>query len=252
MKWLGGIITSLILLGLSTIFVAYLQPIVRAIAPEDGLKAEVELSRWQARPEKGETITEKHSDEKMISDARRDSFLLRDFYDFAAVTIDNPSSKVVENIRIRFSDGSGRDGLIVSDDGLTKMTLKDAEDFKIPNMKPGDRVKVFFWGERQFPKVLVSDQMKTFSSSGPFVTKFSAPSDNYYFETEDSPFFKFVDNWAGLAIGSIFALTIFFMGIGLHLNEKYYKRLLSDDTFYTSEKDRYEVDPKKFTPTISE
>lgn len=216
------------------------------------MEAEVELSRWQGRPEKGETITEKPSDEKMIAEARRDSFLLRDFYDFAAVTIDNPTSKVVENIRIRFVDGNGRDGMIVSDDGLTKTTLKDAEDFKIPNMKPGDRVKIYFWGEHQFPKRLVADQMKTFSSAGSFVTKFSAPSDNYYFETEDSPFFKFVDDWAGLAIGSIFALTIFFMGIGLHFYEKYFKKLLGDASFYASEKDRYEIDPKKFTPTISE
>lgn len=246
MKWLGGIITSLILLGLSTIFLAYLQPIVRSIAPEEALKADVELSQWRERPLKDETRIERDSD----SYNERYSFALRDFYDFAAITVDNPTSKVVENIRIKFVDENGRDGLIISDDGLTRTSLKDAKDFKIPNMKPGDSVKVFLWGDNQFPKLLISRQMKTFSSIGPFVIKYSAPSDNYYLETEESPFFQFVDNWAGFVVGSCFAIVIFLMIIGFIVNGKYYRKLLSDPTFYQSEKDRYDLDPKKFTPTM--
>jgi len=249
-KWLGGIITSLVVLALGTIFVAFLQPLVRAIAPEDQLLAEVELSRWQALPEKAETVTQNESDDEFLAQANKDSFLISDFYDFAAITIDNPTAKVAENVRVKIADRSRLDALILSDDGLTRTTLKGKHDFKLPDMRPGDRVKMFLWGDSQFPKTLVTDQIKTFSSLGAMRTKFSAPSDNMYFESQDSALFKFIDDWIGVAFLVIFGSLIIVMFIALVFYENYFKNLLKDEKFYQLEKERYNDEPKKFSPKM--
>jgi hypothetical protein len=250
MKWFGSIVTSLVVLALSTLFLAYLQPIIRSLVPDEVLHAEVELSRWEQKPEKAGQTIQKPSDQKVIADAGKAVFRFRDWYDFAAIVIDNPTSKVIENVRVKFIDKSVRYALILSDDGLKRTSLKDISDIKLDTMKPGDRVKIFLWGDNDFPKSIIADQIRTFSSAGPFSLQFSAPTDNIYYESNDSPFFKFVDEWFGFALVAIFFILVIFVGAGMAYYEKYYKKLLVDKAFYEAESERLALDQDKFVPKL--
>lgn len=250
MKWFGGIVTSLVLLALSTLFLAYLQPIIRSVVPDEVLHAEIELSRWEQKPEKAGQTVKKSSDQKAVAEAVKSVFRFRDWYDFAAIVIDNPTSKVIENVRVKFIDKGGRDALILSDDGLKRTSLKDVSDIKLDPMKPGDRVKIFLWGENDFPKSMIADQIRTYSSAGPFSLKFSAPTDNIYYESNDSPFFKFIDEWIGFALVVILIILVTLLGAGMAYYEKYFKKLLANKAFYEVESERLALDQDKFIPKI--
>ncbi len=251
MKWLGGIITSLIVLALGTLFVAYLQPVVKAIAPEDGLKADVELTHWQESPKKSGVVERKASDKPYMVDIERDLFLNSDFYDFAAMTIENPTSKLVENIRVKLPPHKAVDALIVTKNGLRQESLKYNNDFNLPPMKPGDRTKLYMWGEREFPKVLVNDEIKTYSSLGPMQVTFSTPSDKSYYAAQKSGFLKFMDEWFGYIFAGLILFLCAALGTGMDLYGKHSRKLLSDPSFYTEEKQRFDADPKKFEPKIT-
>ncbi|MBX9665384.1 hypothetical protein [Novosphingobium sp.] len=250
MKWFGGIVTSLVIAGLSAIILAYLQPILRAIAPDEVIDAKFELSHWQEKPLKDGDSSNKIN-QKEGNDIPTRVPNVDGLYDFMTIKLENNTSKVVDNIRIRFKDFPIFDAKIIGDDGIIAQTVLGSNDFKIPNMKPGDREIIFVWGKSQFISSALLNNVQTFSSSGPFRISFYQPEENMITLQDEGPFFKFIDEWIGFIIGAIFVALILVLGAALSAQEEYLKKIFRDEQFMIDEKARFDANPKKFSPKLT-
>lgn len=247
MKWLGATMNTLVVLILTSILAAYLQPIVRSISPERSIKARIDLNMWMEKPTKTGYTEQKPSDDKDVNEAFHTVFMSPDYYHFMAMDLLNDTEKTVTDVRVRLEDNQRPDILIVTDDGRKRWFVTGLNDIKLPDMKPGDKTKVYMWASSSFARILMPDVLSTFSSVGPFDITFSSPKETEYYE-KPNLFFDTIDAWAGW-VGVISAILLIIVGFaGLQISSNYYKKLLADDMFYADEKARYDQEPTKFAP----
>ncbi|MEG3148413.1 hypothetical protein U1769_00850 [Sphingomonas sp. ZT3P38] len=250
MRWFGSIATALILLILTTILAGYLEPIVKAIFPQRAIMADIQLSRWMERPTKVGIEEEKPSDDARENQSRHDTFFNPDIYKFMSMELLNKGDTIAENVHFRLEDGSRPDTLIVTDDGNKRQFITGKNDIPIPNIKPGEKVRVYLWATYSFSTLLTPDSLKSYSSVGPFETSYATPSGGTYYGTSTSPFYDFLDTWAPL-VGFFAAIgLIILFSVAIHMQEKYMRALLSDQSFYDKQKLEYDADPKKFVPSL--
>lgn len=247
MKWFGTVLNSLIILAASTVLLAYLQPIVKWMVPESALQATIELSKWVERPTVAGEFHDEPSNDANVKDAIHSIYMDPERSKFLAMELLNSGNKKITNIRYRFDDGDRSDVMVVANDGYNRKVLINENDVKLPDMKPGDKIKVYMWTKGSFNSSLLSHSFKSFSSSGPFDVNYSTQSKLSVYE-EPSLLFDFLDEWVGLFGIFIGTALISLLVYGLQFYGKAYQRLLSESTYFAEEKQRFDTDPKNFVP----
>ena len=250
MKWLGRIATSLVILGLSTLMLAILQPWIAEISENNRIEAKVELSRWAQRPTKSEII-DISKKESVDKDLFRSAFADDSGFQTAFFKLSNNTSNEISNVRIRFPDQFKRDAFLLIDNGLVKKSFVDITDLKLPNMLPGDHMKLYLWSDAGFRTLIFNEDVKTFSSAGPFNVEISTPRRVDFPGDEKNGFLKFMDEWIGWITATLAITLIIVLFFMIYYYDKYIRETLESYDMYDSEASRYKEDPKKFTPKLA-
>ncbi|MDH7972765.1 hypothetical protein QH494_11295 [Sphingomonas sp. AR_OL41] len=249
MKWLGATINALALLVLAALVTAYIQPIIKYIMPEKAIQATINLNMWMEKPAKVGFVEEKPSNDLATNQSNHDIYMSPDYYKFADMELTNTSEKTITDIRFRLEDGQRPDVMIVTDDGNKRWYVTGKNDIHLPDMKPGDKTKVYMWASGLFSKLIITDLLSTYSSGGPFDIAVLSPQEKDFYSDKHpiSDSLGSLAGWVG-GVGAVLLGVIFcIMNI---FYEKYYKKLLADPVFLVDEKARYDLEPAKFVPKL--
>jgi hypothetical protein len=248
-KWLGGLITTLIVLGLTTWVAALLKGPIDDWASQDRLRAEVQLSPWYERPVATPVRTFRHNKAMIdptaaaIAEAMVRTTDASDF-GLARLIVINESNKPVTNANVRLrSPYSASDAVIIGPNGK-KAELHNVDRITIPDLNPGDRAVAFLWGD--FSTYTFSDSFRTYSSEGRFRVTYDWPTaqDREY----ESWIGRTIDDYAEMFVAGCVALLLAMFGILAVVNTSYYKLLLKDKNHYKEERRRFLAAPEKFEP----
>lgn len=245
MNWFGNTLTSLFLVAAGAVVLALVQPVLSILSPSEAIHAEIELSKWIEQPEK---VGELPKNE--VGDAYRE-VLRSNFADleeprFVTMELFNPGPKKAEHVRFRFEGTETPNVLVISNKGDRAEYLGEKSDVSLPDMAPGDKIRVYMWENHHFPRILFPESLRTFSSLGGFKITYKSPEETYFFEDKNA-FFEFIDEWITTIFVVIVILFIILMFAGIYSQFKVIKDLLADDSYYQAEKARYESDPEKYT-----
>lgn len=168
MKLLGNIIGGLIAAVLGAIALAFFQPVVEAASPDPPLKATIEASRWLEKPRKAgadrTVLTNNPSLEKLYHDV----WMSPEQNKFLAILFSNERKETVKDLRIRIEDEDEQPtAMAVSNNGLNRNVIMEKSNFLLPDMKPGEQIRVYLWAETALPCGLLPHNLKLFSSIRP-------------------------------------------------------------------------------------
>lgn len=249
MKWLGRVINALFVLFLSTLLVAFLTPWLDGIVPAGRLDAVIEFSQAEERPIQARKSD--HSEEILrenpeLAPVFESSFANKDHYNFAYLRIENDTAELAENVRVRFIDGSSYDARIESKNGLEYEELVGVDDIELPDMKPGDVIKVYVWPDGVFNPRIFNYGFKSYSSLGEFDIDLEVPDRPRYFERDS--WISYFEGWTNIFLVSIAGALIILISLLAAIYYNYSKSLLQSYDHYAVEKERFEANPDKFEP----
>jgi hypothetical protein len=241
MKWL---IATLVGAILALLVPAALSGPINDYFRSDRLVGTMEISPWQPNPATLPAQTEKSSGRTSLQEilagvddiqSKRNTF--------ASLTLKNGSEEVINNIRVKFSNI--RADALIDLDGEEKDSLtKGINEIKIAEMKQGDEITYRLWLDASLPQSL-PNEIQTFSSSGKVRMRYKYPL--YEFETEKSTIEWFLDEWAGFTVVILLLVLACVLGIVIAAYDEALKKILKDDAVYQRERDKYELDPAKYS-----
>lgn len=249
-KWLGSIVTALVILAATSALGALLKAPIEDWVSRDRLQAEVQLAPWYARPalasEPKQSLSPSgdalNSELAKLSVDRADS----SNYGIARVTISNESSNPVTNINFRLiAPISAQDALVIGADGKTH-ALHDVNRVILPNMNPGDKSLVYLWG--YYSSYLFPERFRTYSSAGRFRVSYDWPTAQE--RDYESGIGRFLDNYAELIVWVCVGVLTLLFGVVAVIYDRYYNLLLEDEGHYYSERKRYLASSEKFVPNL--
>lgn len=254
-KWLSNIITTLVVLAMTSLVGALLKGPIDDLSSRNRLKAQVQLAPWINKPEKPSQTSK--SDDNPKTDKEILDNLLKDLsnipytvsssdsFGVARTNIENDGSKVVTDINLRLDSPYGKEESVLIYNGKME-NLGEVDRISIPDMKPGDRVTIYMWGN--FSSLILPDSIKTYSSEGSFRISYDWPqTQEFEYKSKIS---IFIDEWAESLGGfSIILLTVI-LGIYVGVFSDYVKNLFKSQASYESERERFLSDPKSFSPNI--
>lgn len=255
-KWFGSVVATLVLLVLTSAVATGLKGPIDDYFSGNRLTATVQLSPWIEKPT-GAAPAAKASDssasamlkkiqEDMRAELQRSSS--PDDYGVVRVTVANESSKTVTKANFRLEDTYTADEGILQDAKGAIKRLGRTNRVTLPDLDPGDRITVYLWREN-FSSLLFPMWFKTYSSEGAFRVRYLWPeSQDRTFETGLG---KFLNDWASLVLIGSGVLLLALLGIYVAVSEAYYKALLKSELFYQTEKQKYDANPKKFSPDLT-
>ncbi|MDF0489190.1 hypothetical protein PX554_13700 [Sphingomonas sp. H39-1-10] len=238
-KWVGGILTTLIVLALTTWVAALLKGPIDDWASRDKLRAEVQLSPWYEKPNR---LSNKPDSLKQVGIWKS----LDDDGNFgvARLLVTNESNKLISDVNVRLlSPWFFEDVLVTKIDGHDK-SFHNVKRIILPDMRPGDKIVVMMWGP--FASFTFPSVFRTYSSEGAFRITYSWPAnEEYQFRSSLS---RALDEYASYFITTLVIFIIILLIITLVAHEQYYKKLLKKKSYYKVERARYLLDPNKFSP----
>ncbi len=256
-RWFWNTVSALILIALTTFVTAGLNGPINDFVSRDKLKAQVILAPWIEKPDFEKLKDDKESDitsgmtenEKILRSLLEDiqgistSNYLSENFNVARVNIENDSQSTVENINFRLESPYSEPEIVIINAEGDLTPIGRADRIKVPDMKPGDRVVVFMWGN--FNSYTFPDSFKSYSSKGHFRVSFDwATTQEFRFESGIS---YYIEEYSGYLIGATLILAFLGMVIAAAAQEAYYKALLKEPSAYEFERGRYLKDPNKFT-----
>ena len=125
-----------------------------------------------------------------------------------------------------------------------RLSFKNLNRIDIPDLGPGDKAIVFMWGN--YSSLTFEDVFSTYSSAGRFRVTYDWPQSQA--QEYKSGIGRFLDEYASIGAWITGILLVGFLAIMAGFFESYYKRLLSDDLLYQSERVKFLANPKKFVP----
>jgi len=256
MGWLKAITNALVGSLIALVLAAAFQAPLLDYFNRDRLTARFEAGPWIEKPRLRTDETRLAYDKGNAVGAAVKSFVgsLSDqnfdgqWYEAGKLTITNRSKKEITAIRINYTSLSAPDLLVMPENKDQSYFVKSANDIKLPDMKPGDRVTIFQWST--ISPNLTDVNMKTYSSEGDFRINFDFPTT--VSTNVAGQFFSLIFDYIWF-IMLIFVIIIFIMlMVQIDFLVLYYKKLLSDDDAYLSERERFEADREKFSPTAKQ
>ena len=245
-KWLGGIVTALILLALSSLLGAALKRPIDDWASSERLRAEIQLAPWIEKPQSASNGQVK-SKPDLVSIYQSISPSLDDF-GVAKIIVSNEGKSVVTNVNFRMDSPYHRQDIAVLSPDADIKFFNNSGRVKLPDLNPGDKITVYMWND-MYSSHLFPRAFKSYSSEGSFRTTYDWPTNQQ--RTYDSGISKFLDDYAGWVAGiSLSILFVLMVGVAAY-NEAYYKFILKNREFYEEEKVKFDEDPKKFKPNYT-
>lgn len=253
-KWMGNVLTTLIVLALTSLLGALLKGPIEEFANRNRLQAQVQLAPWIDKPnEPTKEVEREGGDENtyrtILNDLLQNLSSSRSYGDYgvARVSMENTSSSTVSDINFRLTDPYGEfEYVVVDSDGKSTPLLRGSR-VRIPAMKPGDRVTAFMWGG--FSSYLFPEKFRSYSSQGAFRISFDWPqTEEYVFQSQIG---KFLDDYAWTIFVVTIVLLIAFISIFLAVSSEYVKKHYKSEDFYKDERTRFLSDEKRFTPNYS-
>ena len=174
----------------------------------------------------------------------------------ALIKLENSGKYTVKKGKIVFKDAiSHPDVLIYSKNQKKGKYFKEVESISLPYLDPGDEIYVFLWSSFGFGWPNFFDDVRTYSEFGPIPIELRTHiEDSGYGDSDrDQGFLKFLLSKWYVCIGVVsIVLTIAVFSADYMMN-KYIKKLLLDDDFWLSEREKIEaVGHKNFIPTVSD
>lgn len=208
----------------------------------DGLRAEFVAGPWAPLPESGK-----------LSNGAVEKALMDEDSTFARLTISNPGSAVITNVRILLD----RSRYVVPDVYVPAIGnqparfIEDAREIELPPFVPGQRVTLFMWDSTGLGYPFYLEKWESFSSAGriDFDAWFPPEDGNTY---SDPP-----DGWVEWGLHNLSTMLIVLLvvaaallAIGYGSTWAYIKRLLKEDIFYLEENERFQREGDAFQPRL--
>lgn len=252
-KWFGGIITTLVLLALTSLIGALLKGPIDTLASGDRLTAQVQLSPWVPRPASGTAPIKKENRSKLAETLaeiqnnlqNRLAITSSSNFQFARIIVTNESNKTITDANIRFEEAIKPDLAVVVNEASETAVSASPDRIKLPNLKPGDKVGVFVWGN-SLSTYEIANNFKTYSSAGRFRTSFDWPSNNE--NDYQSGLGTFINDWASYIFFGAIGLVTIFLAVFVIVQSSYVNALLTSERFTYSERERREKEGSKFAP----
>jgi hypothetical protein len=171
-KWFTNTIAALFILALTSLIGALLKSPIDGLANANRLNAEVLLSPWVPKPS---FPAQASRNEPVVLGANNSKDLVESLeiktssigdYGIAVMNVENGSSNDVKNINIRIDETYISPDVLYIDASDRITLVGETNRIKLPDMSPGDRTKVYFWGN--FSSYDIKNRFKTYSSEGPF------------------------------------------------------------------------------------
>jgi len=245
-KWFSNLVAALVLLALTTLLGALLKGPIDGIANQSRLTAEVQLSPWVPKPDEldssqdfvGRTITKKDARDLIEGLDYRISYL-SDF-GFAKMNIENGGADSVSDISVRVTSSIRKPQVIFVDANENIQIIGSTDRVKLPDMEPGDRITLFYWG--RFNSYNVTERFKTYSSEGEFRISYEWP------EARDfeyrSGLGQFLDDYAWTAFVIVCLAIVFLVSITLGMYQEYVKGLMVSPKLREDEAAKFLENPK--------
>lgn len=182
--------------------------------------------------------------------------LLKGNNSIVRITIENEGPKTIEQGRIRVKKNFGLPDALVTDPIKKEgVFLKRADDIPLPRLAPGGSATVFLWNQFGFGWPNFLDDLHIYSELGKLPVSLSSHVDASGYGDEDRTLnawetFKAHWWWMIPVLGIILAVITF---VSDYIWSKYIRKLLLDDDFWLSERQRIETcGYKKFVPKVSD
>ena len=176
-KWLGGIITALVILALTSLVGSLLRGPIEDLSSRERLTAEVQLSPWFAKPANVKADANKPGDASLpLEDSVADiesTFVSGDDYQSARIIITNESSKKVSDVNFRLLSPYRFNQAVVIDGAGHRKNFVQVDRIFVPDLNPGDKAIVYIWGN--YNTLTFADAFRTYSSAGSFRIRYDWP-----------------------------------------------------------------------------
>lgn len=252
MGWLKTIINTLVGSLIALVLAAAFQAPLVDFFNRDRLTARFEAGPWIDKPKlKGDETRLNYSEDNSVasaiesfSDSLSDKNIDGRWYETGKLTLVNRSKKEITAIRINYIGTYTPDILVIPENRKDSYFIKSASDITLPDMKPGDKAVIFQWST--LTPVLVESSFNTYSSEGDFRIDFDFPTT--ISTSTAGQFVSFIFSYIWFIIIVLVIIIFFALIAQIDFLITYYKRLLSDDDIYLSERVRFEKDASKFSP----
>ena len=147
------------------------------------------------------------------------------------------------------------DALITNDLEKSGVYLRKTDDIPLPVLAPGDRFTVFLWDGFGFGWPNYLDRMHIYSEFGEIPVKLSTHIDASGYGDDDKleSFWDFVSNYWWLILPVLGIIMFLLTVISDMMWAAYIRKLLVDDDFWLSERQKIEeAGHKAFAPSMSD
>jgi hypothetical protein len=179
--------------------------------------------------------------------AERGKELIQNDYGFAAVDFVNNGREEIANGKIRFKSLFTPEAYYPAGFGRQAALDQNPTEINLPTIKPGERYRMYLWKDSDFPWSYYLDDIATYSSAGPIRISIAQPDREH---TEDTGWLARYYGVTDYLMFGLAALIVLGFGAAASTHERYWRKLLRDDSFYLDEKVRFDSDEKHFAPTF--
>lgn len=244
---LKTVITSVVATVSAAVLLATFQEPIVDYVRGTHLLATVEAGPWYPLPYQSGADPAKGLEKTGISSYTVETLTSGQDLPFARVTVLNRGRETISGIRFRFPEKYQRPLVLFPEAEDQKFSFaKEPREVQLDDMLPGEERTFYLWRNLGFDYPNYLRDMQSFSSDGPARVKLLLPEDAGALAQADGTIERFFGIWGGLIVVSVLLLFVLILAFVVHLNEKFWKRLLSDETFYLDERIKYEADPARY------
>lgn len=247
MKGIIDFIKLIIITVVGGLLVVFLQDSVEEIARPTDLHVEALTGPWAPMPLEREN-------KEFDASAQKD--LIKENNSFARIFLRNESNTTLKSIRFVYNDKWFTPSVLVfKEEGGISRFYFDARSIDLPDLKPGEGLYIAFWNQFGFGWPSFLDSVEIYTELGKVEINVQSHVDEngYNHEHKDTSFFGlFLIYWKEILL--IFAVMgIILSIISEYIAQKYYKKLILDDDFWISERQRMdEAGIDKFRPNLKD
>lgn len=246
MKGLIKTLNLLFITVLGGLLVVYLQGYF-APSSRDGVQAQAIAGPWAPRPD---------SMPGKLVDISKEWDLITENNSIIRIVITNNGPNTINKGKLRFDrEYLFPDVLLTSEAAKEGVYFPKASNISLPPINPGGRLTIFAWSEFGFGWPDFLNDAHVYSELGeiPINTRTHEDSRGYGDEENIDSFWEYVVAYWWLSLPVLGTIMFFLSYLGDYLSLKYIRKLVMDEDFWISERQKLEtVGAKAFVPSFGD
>lgn len=246
MKAIWGFILATLAAAIGGLITIAFQDSIAGLFNNDRLIARIEAAPWFPMPlTKGDT--DAYWEKLGLGPYEIHRLKEGDNLHFAKISVRNPGSKVVDQIKILVGAHPPQH-VVLFEEGEKPERFAEPSAIPLKPLAPGSGATIYVWAIYDMESMFYFRNWETYSSEGSMVLKYLVKAE----KGEENFVYYFLDNWMPYIVFMMFVALAGLCLFGIVYYFSYIQQIFEDENRYLEEKIRYDLDPKKFTPKLKE